>query len=191
MTGNLKLLKNFVEKFMGNVCFKNDQFVAITSYGDYVYGNIMICHVYYVEGLGHNLFSVGQICDGDLEVAFRSKTYDLGMFKLKDDIGIIIRYSEDSRGLQIYNCRTRKIMETIHVKFDELTTMASEQKEDLDNLFGQMYEEYYEKRTPKVSTNSAARDTIHNDDIPSSAAIIIAEDEAPHIVSTTTDQTPS
>ncbi|GKB70516.1 integrase, catalytic region, zinc finger, CCHC-type containing protein [Tanacetum coccineum] len=28
---------------------------------------------YYVEGLGHNLFSVGQFCDGDLEVAFRSK----------------------------------------------------------------------------------------------------------------------
>nr|GEX77819.1 retrovirus-related Pol polyprotein from transposon TNT 1-94 [Tanacetum cinerariifolium] len=27
--------------------------------------------VYYVEGLGHNLFSVGQFCDSDLEVAFR------------------------------------------------------------------------------------------------------------------------
>nr|GEV00743.1 integrase, catalytic region, zinc finger, CCHC-type, peptidase aspartic, catalytic [Tanacetum cinerariifolium] len=36
--------------------------------------NITICHVYYVEGLGHNLFSVGKFCDGDLEVAFRSKT---------------------------------------------------------------------------------------------------------------------
>ncbi|GJZ10029.1 hypothetical protein Tco_0544788 [Tanacetum coccineum] len=38
------------------------------------HGNITICHVYYVEGLGHNLFSVGQFCDGDLELAFRSKT---------------------------------------------------------------------------------------------------------------------
>ncbi|GKC60823.1 integrase, catalytic region, zinc finger, CCHC-type containing protein [Tanacetum coccineum] len=47
---------------------------AITGYGDYVQGNITICHVYYVEGLGHNLFSVEQFCDGDLEVAFRSKT---------------------------------------------------------------------------------------------------------------------
>nr|GEX98931.1 integrase, catalytic region, zinc finger, CCHC-type, peptidase aspartic, catalytic [Tanacetum cinerariifolium] len=27
--------------------------------------------VYYMEGLGHNLFSVGQFCDADLEVAFR------------------------------------------------------------------------------------------------------------------------
>nr|GFB65926.1 retrovirus-related Pol polyprotein from transposon TNT 1-94 [Tanacetum cinerariifolium] len=44
MTGNLKLLWNFVEK------------------------------VYYVEGLNHNLFSVGQFCDADLEVAFRKTT---------------------------------------------------------------------------------------------------------------------
>ncbi|GKC37760.1 hypothetical protein Tco_1050144, partial [Tanacetum coccineum] len=30
--------------------------------------------VYYVEGLGHNLFSVGQFCDSGLEVAFRKHT---------------------------------------------------------------------------------------------------------------------
>ncbi|GJW56143.1 retrovirus-related pol polyprotein from transposon TNT 1-94 [Tanacetum coccineum] len=74
MTGNLQLLRNFVEKFMGIVRFGNDHFTAIIGYGDYVQGNITICHVYYVEGLGHNLFSVGQFCDKDLEVAFRSNT---------------------------------------------------------------------------------------------------------------------
>ncbi|GJR58670.1 integrase, catalytic region, zinc finger, CCHC-type containing protein [Tanacetum coccineum] len=74
MTGDHSLLRNFVEKFMGTVRFGNDNFAAITGYGDYIHGNITICHVYYVEGLGHNLFSVGQFCDGDLEVAFRSKT---------------------------------------------------------------------------------------------------------------------
>ncbi|GJS34538.1 retrovirus-related pol polyprotein from transposon TNT 1-94 [Tanacetum coccineum] len=74
MTGDRALLRNFVEKFMGTVRFGNDNFAAITGYGDYIHGNITICHVYYVEGLGHNLFSVGQFCDGDLEVAFRSKT---------------------------------------------------------------------------------------------------------------------
>ncbi|GJW94078.1 retrovirus-related pol polyprotein from transposon TNT 1-94 [Tanacetum coccineum] len=47
MTGNLSLLCNFVEKYLG---------------------------VYYVEGLNHNLFSVGQFCDADLEVAFRKST---------------------------------------------------------------------------------------------------------------------
>ncbi|GKC74507.1 retrovirus-related pol polyprotein from transposon TNT 1-94 [Tanacetum coccineum] len=74
MTGDRSLLRNFVEKFMGTVRFGNDNFAAITGYGDYIHGNITICHVYYVEGLGHNLFSVGQFCDGDLEVAFHSNT---------------------------------------------------------------------------------------------------------------------
>ncbi|GJS77084.1 retrovirus-related pol polyprotein from transposon TNT 1-94 [Tanacetum coccineum] len=95
---------------------------------------------------------------------------DLGKMKPKADIGVFIGYSETSRGFRIYNRRTKKIMETINVKFDELTTMASEHdclepelqrfinhnssaetmntpsKEDLDNLFGPMYEEYFEKK---------------------------------------------
>ncbi|GKC31121.1 integrase, catalytic region, zinc finger, CCHC-type containing protein [Tanacetum coccineum] len=74
MTGNLQLLRNFVKKFMGTVHFGNDHFAAITGYRDYVQGNLTICHVYYIEGLGHNLFSVRQFCDGDLEVAFNSNT---------------------------------------------------------------------------------------------------------------------
>ncbi|GJX61493.1 hypothetical protein Tco_0294393 [Tanacetum coccineum] len=37
-------------------------------------GNIIISRVYYVEGLGHNLFSVGQFYDADLEVAFQKNT---------------------------------------------------------------------------------------------------------------------
>ncbi|GKB64534.1 retrovirus-related pol polyprotein from transposon TNT 1-94 [Tanacetum coccineum] len=44
MTGNLKLLRNFVEKFIGTVRFGNDHFAAITGYGDYVQGNLTICH---------------------------------------------------------------------------------------------------------------------------------------------------
>ncbi|GJY50543.1 retrovirus-related pol polyprotein from transposon TNT 1-94, partial [Tanacetum coccineum] len=84
---------------------------------------------------------------------------DLGKMNLKAYIGVFIGYSETSRGFRIYNRRTKKIMETIHVKFDELTAMASEHdclepvlqrfnnntssadtmntpsKEDLDNLF--------------------------------------------------------
>ncbi|GJY16511.1 retrovirus-related pol polyprotein from transposon TNT 1-94 [Tanacetum coccineum] len=49
-------------------------FKAYDWHGDYVQGNITVCHVYYVEGQGHNLFSVGQFRDGDLEVSFRSNT---------------------------------------------------------------------------------------------------------------------
>ncbi|GJW75281.1 integrase, catalytic region, zinc finger, CCHC-type containing protein [Tanacetum coccineum] len=46
----------------------------IMGYGDYQLGNIVMSRVYYVEGRGHNLFSVGQFCDADLEVAFRKNT---------------------------------------------------------------------------------------------------------------------
>nr|GFC05467.1 integrase, catalytic region, zinc finger, CCHC-type, peptidase aspartic, catalytic [Tanacetum cinerariifolium] len=70
MTGNLKLLINFVEKFLGTVKFRNDQIAPILGYGDLVQGAITITRVYYVEGLNHNLFSIGQFYDADLEVAF-------------------------------------------------------------------------------------------------------------------------
>ncbi|GJT67641.1 retrovirus-related pol polyprotein from transposon TNT 1-94 [Tanacetum coccineum] len=430
MTGNLQLLRNFVEKFMGTVRFKNDHFAAITRYGDYVQGNLTICHVYYVEGLRHNLFLVRQFCDRDLEIAFRSNTCyvrnlegedlltgscnsnlytisisdlaasspvclmskaastkswlwhrrlsylnfgtinhltkndlvdglpkfkydkdhlcsvceqgkskkayfppklvpndysrytwvcflhtkdedpdmiinfitqilwslkaqvlkvwsnngtefkmrncgleaartmlifsktpkfvwaeaiatacftqnrslvhirynktpyelikgrkpnvqyfhvfgslcyptndhdDLGKMKPKADIGIFIGYSESSRGFCIYNHQTKNIMETIHVKFDELATMASEcnnlgpsfncsnfqdsledsqsvpSKEDLDNLFAPLYEEYYATRTPDM-LNDFAANNLDNEDIPSSSSIVVEEDEAHQIV---------
>ncbi|GJT24702.1 retrovirus-related pol polyprotein from transposon TNT 1-94 [Tanacetum coccineum] len=74
MTGNLKLLCNFVEKFLGTVRFGNDQFAPILGYGDLIQGNVTIKRVYYVEGLNYNLFSVGHIRDADLEVAFRKST---------------------------------------------------------------------------------------------------------------------
>ncbi|GJW62851.1 retrovirus-related pol polyprotein from transposon TNT 1-94 [Tanacetum coccineum] len=51
---------------------------------------------------------------------------DLRKIKPKADIGIFIGYSESLRGFCIYNRQTKKIIETIHVKFDELTAMASE-----------------------------------------------------------------
>nr|GFA41686.1 integrase, catalytic region, zinc finger, CCHC-type, peptidase aspartic, catalytic [Tanacetum cinerariifolium] len=44
------------------------------GYDDYQIGNVTISRVYYVEGLGHNLFSMGQFCDSDFEVAFRQHT---------------------------------------------------------------------------------------------------------------------
>ncbi|GKB60000.1 hypothetical protein Tco_0916186 [Tanacetum coccineum] len=93
-------------------------------------------------------------------------------------------------------------METIHVKFYELTVMASEcnnsrpgfnysnfqdsskdsnsipSKEDLHNLFGPLYEEYYATRSLEVSDNSAAN-TLDKEDTPSSSSIIFEENEAP------------
>nr|GEZ24145.1 putative ribonuclease H-like domain-containing protein [Tanacetum cinerariifolium] len=74
MIGNRALLTNFVEKFLGTVRFGNNYFAVIAGYGDVVIGLMTIKKVYYVEGLGHNLFSVRQFCDKGLKVAFQKST---------------------------------------------------------------------------------------------------------------------
>nr|GEV27507.1 integrase, catalytic region, zinc finger, CCHC-type, peptidase aspartic, catalytic [Tanacetum cinerariifolium] len=71
MCGDRSRLNNFVKKFIGTVRFGNDHFGAIMGYGDYVFGDSVISRVSYVEGLIHNLFSVGQFCDSDLKVTFK------------------------------------------------------------------------------------------------------------------------
>nr|GEW28857.1 integrase, catalytic region, zinc finger, CCHC-type, peptidase aspartic, catalytic [Tanacetum cinerariifolium] len=101
MTRDRSQLINFVQKFLGTFKFGNDHVAKIMGYGDYKIGNVTIFRVYFVEGLGHNLFSA--------------------------DIGIFIGYAPTKKAFWIYNIRTRRIVETIHVDFDELTAMASEQ----------------------------------------------------------------
>ncbi|GJT29302.1 retrovirus-related pol polyprotein from transposon TNT 1-94 [Tanacetum coccineum] len=126
--------------------------------------------------------------------------------KPKADIGIFIGYTESSRRFRIYNRQTKKIIETIHVKFDELTVMASEcnnlepkmncmnfedsskdSQLDLDNLFGPLYEEYYATSSQEVLDNFAAN-TLDNEHTSSSSSIVIEEDEAPQIVSSLAEQ---
>nr|GFA00866.1 hypothetical protein [Tanacetum cinerariifolium] len=121
--------------------------------------------------------------------------------KPKADIGIFIGYFESSTGFRIYNRRTKKIIEMIHVKFDELTSMASEcnnsrpglncsnfkdsseelneipLQQDLDNFFGPLYEEYYTPSASEVSNNSAAN-TLDDEDTSSPSSIIIEESDA-------------
>ncbi|GJX67966.1 retrovirus-related pol polyprotein from transposon TNT 1-94 [Tanacetum coccineum] len=74
MTGDRSQLTNFINTFLGTVKFRNDHMAKIMRYGDYQIRNVMISRVYYVEGLGHNLFPVRQFCDSNLEVAFSQHT---------------------------------------------------------------------------------------------------------------------
>nr|GEW19492.1 retrovirus-related Pol polyprotein from transposon TNT 1-94 [Tanacetum cinerariifolium] len=198
MTGNLKLLINFIWKFMGTVRFGNDHVADILGFGDLQWGNILITRVYLIEGLGHNLFSVGQFCDSDLEVAFRrdacfvrnlegvdllkrarstnlyiinlhemasaspiclmarvlstkkpdisflhvfgalcypkNDREDIGKLGAKCDIGFFIGYSADSCAYRVYNRRSKKIMETMNVSFDEISAMAFEQRSSKPGL---------------------------------------------------------
>ncbi|GJS74253.1 retrovirus-related pol polyprotein from transposon TNT 1-94 [Tanacetum coccineum] len=179
MTGHRDKLINFVSKFIRTVRFGNDHFAAIMGYEDLQMGNILISRVYYVEGLDHNLFSVGGYKDHAYLIqistiiwaeavatacytqnrslihtrydktpyellrdrkpelkylhVFSALCYptnnfkDIGKLLPKADIGIFIGYSPSKKAYRIYNKRTRQIMETMNVKFDELTHMDSEQ----------------------------------------------------------------
>ncbi|GJQ93803.1 retrovirus-related pol polyprotein from transposon TNT 1-94 [Tanacetum coccineum] len=78
---------------------------------------------------------------------------DLGKLQPTADIGIFVGYAPSRKGYRIYNKRTRRIMETIHVQFDELTEqMAPVQlspyvppiNKDLEILFQPMFDEYLE-----------------------------------------------
>ncbi|KAI3728074.1 hypothetical protein L6452_16702 [Arctium lappa] len=82
MTGNKSLLSNFKEQSGGRVRFGNKDTSPILGYGDLVQGNITIKRVSYVEGLDFNLFSIGQFCDKNLGVNFKSKRVTV-----KDDSG--------------------------------------------------------------------------------------------------------
>ncbi|GKA28760.1 retrovirus-related pol polyprotein from transposon TNT 1-94 [Tanacetum coccineum] len=302
---------------MGTIRFENDHFAAITGYGDYVQGNIMICDVNYVEGLGHNLFLFKQFYDGDLEVAFRSNTCYVGNLEGDDlltgfresnlytiyiselatsslvcllskatstkswlwhrrlshlNFGIINQFTskdlvdglsknrtlvEVARTMLIFSkaleflwaeaiatvCFTqnRSLVHTqynkipyeliqgrkpnvqyfnvfgclyyptndrydlgkiklkadigpgfnclnFHDSSEDLQSVSS--REDLDNLFGPLYEEYYVTRSLEVSDNFAAN-TLDNDDTPSSSSIVVEEDEAPQIVTSSEEPDPS
>nr|GEW09822.1 integrase, catalytic region, zinc finger, CCHC-type, peptidase aspartic, catalytic [Tanacetum cinerariifolium] len=85
MQQKVERLQAQLRDLKGTVRFRNDHIAAILEYGDLKWGNITITRVYFIEGLGHNLFSVGQFCDADLEVAFRRNTCfirDLDGFKV-------------------------------------------------------------------------------------------------------------
>nr|GEY17518.1 integrase, catalytic region, zinc finger, CCHC-type, peptidase aspartic, catalytic [Tanacetum cinerariifolium] len=167
ITEDRSQLINFVHKFLGTVKFENDHVAKIMGYDDYKIGNVTISRAYFVKGIGHNLFSVGQFCDSDLEVAFCQHTcfirnldgvdlltgsrgnnlYTLTEFvnqtlrEYYEEVGIshetsVARSSQQNgvverpptkKAFRIYNRRTKRIVETIHIDFDELTAMASKQ----------------------------------------------------------------
>ncbi|GJX67291.1 retrovirus-related pol polyprotein from transposon TNT 1-94, partial [Tanacetum coccineum] len=95
------------------VKFRNDHVAKIMGYGDYQIRNVMISRVYYVKGLGHNLFFVGQFCDLNHEVAFRQHT-------------CFIRNLEDN-GTEFVNQTLRKYYEKVGI-FHETSVARSPQQ---------------------------------------------------------------
>nr|GEV66747.1 retrovirus-related Pol polyprotein from transposon TNT 1-94 [Tanacetum cinerariifolium] len=218
-----------LEDHRRTLLLSKNQKTMSSEYGDLKWGNITITRVYFVEGLGHNLFSVGQFCDADLELPsggtlaslkiwmlwhqrlshlnfdtindlakndlvsslpkFKyAKEYrcpsceqgkskrashppkpvlnskqrlhllhmdlcgpmrvasvngnryvlndreDIGKLGAKGDIGFFVGYSANYVAYRVYNRRTKKIMETMNVTFDELSAMAFEQNSSRPGL---------------------------------------------------------
>nr|GEU37174.1 copia protein [Tanacetum cinerariifolium] len=105
MTGYRSRLRNFIKKFTETVRFGNDHFGAIIGYEDYVIGNSVISGVYYVEGLGHNLFSVRQFFNSDLKVSFSKHSCYV---RDKDGVELI----KGSRGSNLYTISVEDMMKS-------------------------------------------------------------------------------
>nr|GEU29803.1 putative reverse transcriptase domain-containing protein [Tanacetum cinerariifolium] len=67
-------------------------------------------------------------CPRGLGSIGRVKPDNIGKLVAKGDIGFFFGYSANSRAYSVYNRRTKKIMETMNVTFDELSAMAFEQR---------------------------------------------------------------
>nr|GFB51184.1 hypothetical protein [Tanacetum cinerariifolium] len=59
---------------------------------------------------------------------------DIGKLGAKGDIGFFIGYSADSCAYRVYNQKSKKIMETMNVSFDELSAMDFEQRSSKPRL---------------------------------------------------------
>nr|GEV96529.1 integrase, catalytic region, zinc finger, CCHC-type, peptidase aspartic, catalytic [Tanacetum cinerariifolium] len=181
--GNLKLLINFFWMFMGTVRFGNDHVAVILGFGDLQWGNILITRVYFVKGLGHNLFSVGQFCDSDLEVAkpdisflhvFDALCYpkndreDIGKLGAKGDIGFFI-----SSKHRLQSMTYGQISSGLDLTYAPSTITTQQLTEgELDLLFEAMYDDYIggqpsatgrivsPAQEPKVRQSSTASTTI-------------------------------
>nr|GEW23918.1 retrovirus-related Pol polyprotein from transposon TNT 1-94 [Tanacetum cinerariifolium] len=190
VTGNLKLLINFIEKFLGTVKFGNDQIAPILGYGDLTHflrskdetPEVLIDFLRLVQrGLHAQVRIVRtdngtEILNKTLHAYFSSEGIhhqidgkNLDKMKEKGDACIFVGYSTQSRSYRVFNKRTRVIVETIHVNFDELPQMASDHvssdpdpqyrtvttSNELDLLFSSTFDELLNGSSKVVSKSSA------------------------------------
>nr|GEX32109.1 ribonuclease H-like domain-containing protein [Tanacetum cinerariifolium] len=174
MTGNRALLMNLMEKFLRTVRYGNNDFAVISGYGDVVIRYMTIKKVYYVEGLGHNLFSVGQFCNKGLKVAFRKTT----CFVRNED-GVDLLTGDHSSNLytialnefasnsstyllakasSLQSCLEpglSKLNETRKSSNPSISQVSEASRKDLEDLFRNFYDEYFDSsKIMKSSTTN-------------------------------------
>ncbi|GJX08226.1 retrovirus-related pol polyprotein from transposon TNT 1-94 [Tanacetum coccineum] len=88
----------------------------------------------------------------------------------KGDPCILVGYSTQSKGYRAYNKRTRLIVESIHLRFDEIkemskTFVANDTSGLLDILFGPLYDEFFNAGTSRVNKSSSPTENSDQQDI--------------------------
>ncbi|GJT46182.1 retrovirus-related pol polyprotein from transposon TNT 1-94 [Tanacetum coccineum] len=114
---------------------------------------------------------------------------DLGKMKPKADIGVFIGYSETSTAMASEHDCLEPELQRFNNHNSSANPMNTPSKEDLDNLFGPMFEEYYEQKSSDTPIYSAAQPTQVHEDSPSTSSIIVDTHEAPPVVTTSDEQT--
>nr|GEX26888.1 integrase, catalytic region, zinc finger, CCHC-type, peptidase aspartic, catalytic [Tanacetum cinerariifolium] len=191
-------------------------------------GNLTSSHVYYVEDLGHNLFLVGQICDGDLEVAFRSNTcyvrnlvgddlptgsrdsnlYTISIFEMvasypvyflrtkdeaPDKIIDFVNHVQRNLKAQILTIRAdngtefkNKKLQAFYAKLGTVhKTLISRMPQQISVV--ERCNQCYATSPQEVYDNSDVN-TLDNDRISSSSSIVVDQDDAPQIVSSSKER---
>nr|GEV81721.1 hypothetical protein [Tanacetum cinerariifolium] len=98
------------------------------TYGDYQMGKVMISRVYYVEGLGHNLFSVGQFCDSDLEDEVPEFVIKfLKMIQVR--LNATVRNIQTDNGIEFTNQTLRAYYEDIEISYQTSVSRSSQQND--------------------------------------------------------------
>nr|GEY16749.1 integrase, catalytic region, zinc finger, CCHC-type, peptidase aspartic, catalytic [Tanacetum cinerariifolium] len=117
-------LTNFVQKFLGTIKFGNDQIAKIMGYGDYQIGNITISMVYYVEGLGHNLFFVKFLASKDEAPDFIIKFLKMIQVRLNTPVRNIRTYN----GTEFVNQTHRSYYKSVGISHE--TSVARSLQQD-------------------------------------------------------------
>nr|GEU35876.1 putative reverse transcriptase domain-containing protein [Tanacetum cinerariifolium] len=125
--GNLKSLCNFVEKFLGTFRFGNDQFALILGYGDLrhrVLKQDTPC-IFKEEGIEHQT-SIARTPEQNcvVERLIRTLVEATRMMLSALKLPLLLGYFTQSKGYRVYNKRTRLIVESIHILFDEIKEMS-------------------------------------------------------------------
>ncbi|GJR87261.1 retrovirus-related pol polyprotein from transposon TNT 1-94 [Tanacetum coccineum] len=150
---------------VGQICsmiLENRHIVRIMGIGRQSVGNVISQGVYYIEGLGHNLFSVGKFCDADLEVAFQKNTCFIRNLE-----GVDLLF--ESRHTNLYTISLDDMLKTspsgpgLHSMTPATSSSGlvpntvSQQpcippnKDDWDHLFQPMFDEYFNPPSIDVS----------------------------------------